>query len=341
MRGVVSSLRGTVVGLAVLCSTAVVATIDTGGAQAGSSSSDVASSLQHELDVLAAKARPGTFGIMVIDLKTGHHWGVNQDDALPMMSVFKAPVAATVLDMVDRNKLSLSETITIGRADLRKGASDIARSFKGQRMTFTVGQLLSAAVSHSDNTAIDALIKRIGGPGVVTRFLRAHRIDGMRVDLDEGGIERVFSGLGKREQPRPNETAKQREARLWRGYQAFLADPRNRSTPKAAAVFLRKLWNGELLPDASTRRLLDLMYGQVKPVRLRAGLPPGAKLADKCGTSVSMRGMTAAFNDIGIVTLPNGHPVIISAFLTGSTAERKERTGLFADLMRQVAAHLR
>lgn len=341
MRGV-PSFRRMVVGLAVLCGIAVVVTVDAGGAtQADSTSPNVTSSVQQELDALAAKARPATFGVTVIDLKTGHHWGVNQDDALPMMSVFKAPVAATVLDMVDRNDLSLSETVTIGRDDLRKGASDIARSFKGKRMTFTVGQLLNAAVSHSDNTAIDALIKRIGGPDVVTRFLRTHRVEGMRVDLDEGGIERVFSGLDAGERPRRNETVKQREMRLWRGYQAFLADPRNRSTPKAAAAFLRKLWNGDLLSGASTRRLLDLMYAQTKPVRLRAGLPHGAKLADKCGTSVSLRGMTAAFNDIGIVTLPNGHAVIIAAFLTASRAKRKERTGLFADLTRQVAAHLR
>ena len=83
------------------------------------------------------------------------------------------------------------------------------------------------------------------------------------------------------------------------------------------------------------------MYAQTKPMRLRSGLPEGARLADKCGTSVSMRGVTAAFNDIGIMTLADGRSVIIAAFLTAGTGSREERTTLFADLARQVASRRR
>lgn len=311
------------------------------GAARPAGSSNTAPSLQDAIEELAAKARPGRLGVTVIDLTTGQRWGVDQDHAFPMMSVFKAPVAAAVLDLVDRSALSLTDTVTLDRTQLRKGTSDIARTFKGERMPFTTNQLLKAAVSHSDNTAIDALIRRIGGPDVVTRFLRTHGIDGMRIDLDEGTVEQVFSGIHAGENPPPHETAEQRDARLWRGYLAFLRDPRNRSTPKAAAVFLQKLWNGALLSNTSTHRLLRLMYAQTKPVRLRAGLPPGARLADKCGTSISMHGVTAAFNDIGIMTLPGGRAVIMSVFLTESKASRQQRTALFAELTRQVASRTR
>jgi hypothetical protein len=31
-----------------------------------------------KLEALAARARPGTLGISVIDVETGHQWGVNQ-----------------------------------------------------------------------------------------------------------------------------------------------------------------------------------------------------------------------------------------------------------------------
>ena len=330
-------LRRIVTGLAVLGGIAAIAT--EAGADASRSNPD--SAFQLALEDLVTRARPGILGISVIDLDTGNQWGVNDKDAFPMMSVFKVPVVAAVLDMVDRNELALSDTVTIGRGDLRKGASEIAKSFAGTEMTFTVDQLMAAAVSRSDNTAVDALIKRIGGPAVVDAFLKDKGIGGMRIDLDEGGIEHVFSGLGANAKPPPGETGDASDARLWRGYQAFLADPRNRSTPQAAAAFLQKLWNGDLLSDASTQRLLDLMYAQTKPMRLRSGLPDGARLADKCGTSVSMRGVTAAFNDIGIMTLADGRSVIIAAFLTAGTGSREERTTLFADLARQVASRRR
>lgn len=199
------------------------------------------SEFQSKLEKLASRARPGTFGIAVLDLKSGQSWSVNGDRAFPMMSVFKAPLGATVLAQVETHQISLEQTITITRADLRLGASKIAHELRGDRMTFTVGELLAGAVSHSDNTAADALVKLVGGPQAITSYLQAHGITGMHVDLDEGGVEHVFSGLRSATSPPASETAEERSKRLWRGYQAFLEDPRNRSTPKAAADFLRKL----------------------------------------------------------------------------------------------------
>jgi beta-lactamase class A len=82
------------------------------------------------------------------------------------------------------------------------------------------------------------------------------------------------------------------------------------------------------------------MYGQTIPNRLRAGLPDDVRLADKCGTSYSLDGETAAYNDIGILTAPDGHTVIVAAFLTASQASKAEQDVLFADLARSVAETL-
>lgn len=336
-----SLTRRTILGKAVLLlSTAGFASPVVTVAYAESGTSGSFSGFQSKLDDLASRAQPGSFGAVVLDFNTGESWGVNADHAFPMMSVFKAPLGAAVLAKVDAGEMSLQQTIAITRADLRLGASKLAEDFKGDSMTFTVEQLLGDAVSRSDNTAADMLVKLVGGPHAVTDYLRAHDITGMRVDLDEGGVEHIFSGLGSASQPPANETAGEKDERLWRGYQAYLADPRNRSTPAAATDFLRMLWNGELLSAASTKQLLDLLYAQTTPARLRAGLPEGVRLADKCGTSISLRGVTAAFNDIGILTWPDGHTVIISAFLTASQAPQAERQKLFVALARATAATL-
>lgn len=290
--------------------------------------------LQEKLNALAGRAHPGTLGISILDLRSGEEWHINASQAYPMMSVFKAPVAAAVLARIDHGDMSFEQTTSVTRAGL--GSGPIRDDFRGEQMTFTVRQLLTFAVSKSDNTAVNALIELVGGPKVVTTFLRSHGIEDMRVDMDEAGIGRLFND----HEPPANETTEEENQRRQRGYKAFLADPRNRSTPDAAVTFLHKLWRNELVSPASTQYLIDLMYGQTRPRRLRAGLPADVRLADKCGTSYTLDGVTAAYNDIGIMTWPDGHAVIVAAFLTASHASQKERDAIFADLGRETAEAL-
>jgi beta-lactamase class A len=296
--------------------------------------------LQQALKQLATRARPGILGVTVLDVDTGTSIRVNADRAYPMMSVFKAPVAATVFAQIDAGSLSLDQKVTIDSKDVEGGSAvpSIGAHFSGEQMTFTVRQLLVATVSESDNTAADALVRLVGGPKVVTEFLRAHTINDMRVDLDEAGITSIFETTEHGESISPQETEQQALARHRRGYSAYLHDPRNRTTPDAAANFLEKLWKGQLLSLDSTKRLLDLMYGQTVPARLRSGLPADVRFADKAGTSYSLDGETAAFNDIGIITRPNGRTIIVAAFLTASYADKKQREALFAEIAKDVSA---
>ena len=303
--------------------------------------------LQSALNTIAEGARPGTLGVAVLDLRSGRRWSVNADQAYPMMSMFKAPVAAAVLSRIDAGSLRMEQTVTLTRADVDPGSAvpSIGENFREDRMTFTLRQLMAAAVSQSDNTAVDALIKVVGGPGAVTTFLRAHGIADMRVDEDERGAARVFHYLEGDAEPPASETPEQQKQRLRAGYKAFMADPRNRCTPDAAAIFLRKLWQNELLSGASTQYLLGLLYAQTVPHRLRDGLPPGVRLADKTGTGPTVEGRIAAFNDVGVLTWsdgtwPEGHTVIVAAFLMDSNASEKSRNVIFADLARQTVKSL-
>jgi len=296
------------------------------------------SGLHDHIDALVQRSRPGSLGVAVLDLRSAIEWRANAAQPFPMMSVFKVPVAAAVLAQVEQGKLSMDQAVIVHRNELESGT--IRDHFQGEQMSFTVRQLLTAAVSKSDNTAVDALLTRVGGAEAVTAFLRTHGINGMRVDLGEGGFNPIFEGLPPHQPPPAGETAVQELTRLRRGYDAYLADPRNRSTPDAAVSFLRKLWNKELLSPTSTQYLIDLMYAQTTPSRLRTGLPPGVRLADKCGTSYTLEDRTAAFNDIGILVWPDGHAVIVAAFLMASTASQDERQAIFTDLAREVATTL-
>jgi len=309
-------------------------------ASPGATASTVATQhdrLQATLEQYARSAQPGLLGIAVLDMRSSAEWHVNGERPFPMMSVFKAPLAAAVLDLVDKGRLPLDRRVTITRDQLRAGESAIRTNFQGERMSFAVAELLRAAVSESDNTAADALMRAIGGPSVVTAYLHAHGIDGMHVEMDEGQVAELFRHSGGAPAPAADETAQQRRQPLQGGLNAYLDDPRNRSTPVAAVDFLRKLVSGALLSPASTQQLLTLMRDQTSPRRLRAGLPADVTFADKCGTSLTVNGVTAAFNDIGIMTWPDGRRVIVAAFLMASAASRADRDKLFADLAKAVA----
>ena len=275
--------------------------------------------MQARLDGIAQRARPGTFGIAVLDLQSGKSWQVNADRGYPMMSVFKAPLGAAVLAKVERGELSLAQKVTLTRADLRHGYSPIADNFKGDSMTMTLRDLLTATVKESDNTAADAVLRLIGGPASLTAFLRAHGIDGIRSDRGEGDIY--------------NDVAA--DLRAQRGITVYMTDPRDTSTPAGAVDFLHKLWLNQLLSKESTQYLLSLMT-HARPRRLETGLPMGVTFAHKGGTSDTFDGMTPAFNDIGIARWPDGHVVIVAGFLTGSKAPETERAALFDALGKAV-----
>jgi len=296
--------------------------------------------LQSRLADLARRAAPAQMGIAVLDVASGKRWGIDTDVPFIMMSVFKAPVAATVLSQIEAHKLSLEQQVTLLPGDLVEGSAipSVGKKLRAGRTVFTVRELLTGAVSESDSTAADALVRLVGGPQVVTAFLRRHGIAGMRVDTGEGGIGRVADHLRDGETIPAAETAAQTLARERLGYADMLADPRNRSTPAAAVDFLRKLSAAELLGPQSTQLLMDLMRRQTVPSRLRGGIPAGADFADKTGSSSTVGGSNAAWNDIAIMTLADGRRICMAVFLKDTAMPKPDRDLLFADIARAVAA---
>jgi beta-lactamase class A len=70
--------------------------------------------------------------------------------------------------------------------------------------------------------------------------------------------------------------------------------------------------------------------------RLKGLLPVGANVAHKTGTSGIENGITAATNDIGIITLPNGRHLAIAVFVADSPADEATREGVIAKIAKAV-----
>ncbi|HYE45660.1 MAG TPA: class A beta-lactamase [Caulobacter sp.] len=299
--------------------------------------------LDREVTLLAERAQPARLEVAVQNLEGGEMWARNAVQSFPMQSVFKAPLGAAVLAEVDAGRLSLDEVITIGDMDLSPQYSAIAAAWPG-RTTYTVGELLDRAVSDSDNTAADVLMRRIGGPGVLNAWLVGKGLQGLRIDryerelaMDALGLHsfrpawRTATGLDQAWTAVP-------EADRRRAWDAVMEDPRDSATASAALGFLRMLDAGQLLSPASTKLLLKLMTDTPRgAARLKAGLPPGATLAHKPGSSGARFGVTAATNDIGIVTFRDGRKYAVVVFLSGSTADQKAQDAIVADAMRIIA----
>jgi beta-lactamase class A len=75
--------------------------------------------------------------------------------------------------------------------------------------------------------------------------------------------------------------------------------------------------------------------------RLKAGLAPGWTLAHKTGTSGSWKGMTAATNDVGVLTAPEGTKIAVAVFVGDSVASDKQRAAFIAKVSALAIQHYR
>ncbi len=298
--------------------------------------------LDADIAAIAERSQPGILEVAVQNLEGGEMWAWNGSRRFPMQSVFKAPLGAAALAEVDAGRLRLDEPVTLEEKDISPPLSAIGAAWPA-RTDYSIGDLLVAAVGQSDNTAADVLMKRIGGPGAVTAWLRARRVNDIRVDRYERELQVEASGMDSfriawKDWP-AFKAARDAvpEARRREALARYLADPRDTTTATGMLNFLGKLSKGELLGPRSTARLLRIMTESTTgPNRLKAGLPAGAALAHKTGTSATDLGLTAVTNDVGLLTLKDGRRYPVAVFLAVSPQDEAAREGAIADVMRAI-----
>ena len=231
---------------------------------AAAASNSLVTSLQNELAMLVT-SKSTDVGIAAIDLKTGETVSVRGNNRYPMASTVKVAVAATYLSYVEKGERSLDDTI---------GGT-------------TASSLMRRMLVHSDNHATDLLIRNLGGPETVQKWLDWHHVEGLRIDRNIAQLLR-----DKRD----------------------LHDVRDSATPLAFAKFLKRLDSGYLIGDKSKAYLLDLMAQcMTGRNRMKSLLPDGTRVEHKTGT---LNGLT---DDVGFITLPNGHRIAVAIFARGGS----------------------
>lgn len=263
------------------------------------SNADRTNELRDRIEQISQAAR-GRVGVKATVLETGESVTLNGDRQFPMQSVYKFPIGMTVLAQVDRGKLKLGKKIRVEASDVLQGSRILDE--KSQGMEFSLAELLKYMVSESDNTASDVLLRQIGEPMIVTEYLR---------DL---GVNDIV--VANTEKELGQDTAVQY---------------RNYATPDAAVVLLRAFHEGKGLSKSSQALLRQLMTETTTgPKRIKGLLPDGTVVAHKTGTSSTVNGVTAATNDVGLVTLPNGRHMAIAVFVSDSGANNAVREEVIA-----------
>lgn len=287
---------------------------------------------------------PGKTGIAV--QRIDGEWAVSQrgGELFPQQSVSKLWVAMAALDAVDQGRLRLDQQVRIGPEDLTLFYQPLAARVRSEgSVTMSVRALIETAITQSDNTANDSLLRTIGGPTAVQSFLARKNLGAIRFGPGERLLQSGIAGLSWQQSysiGRNFETARAalpaatRQAAMDR----YLADPIDGASPDAIASALTRLARGALLSPESTEYLLGVMSRtRSGPNRLKAGLPADWKFLHKTGTGQNLNGMTAGYNNIGIATAPDGTRYAIVVLMGTTTSPIPSRMALMQAVSSAVA----
>ena len=304
-------------------------------------------SLTANIDALA-RDFGGVLGISVRSLEWGWQVDANGDRRMPQQSVSKLWVAMTVLDARDKGRLTLDDPVELRREHLTLFHQPIATLVvrDGVYRT-TVRELLLRAMQQSDNTANDRLLTLVGGPQAVRAFIADRGLGEIRFGPGERLLQAGTAGLswdqryamaGEFQRARAALPPTVRRA----AFDSYVADPVDGAAPSAIALALARLKAGELLSASSTSFLTTVMSGtRTGKARLRAAVPVGWTLAHKTGTGQDLGARTAGFNDIGILTAPDGKSYAVAVMIGDTPRPVRERQELMQAVVASVVANHR
>jgi len=285
----------------------------------------------------------GRVGIAVRSINEGWATGWKADELYPQQSVSKLWVSITAMDAVDRGKISLDDQVTLTRDDLtvfHQPIRDLVLG--GGGYTTTLGDLMVKAITTSDNTANDKLMRAVGGPEAVRTMIREKHLGAIRFYNGERALQSRIAGLiWSPSYSIGNAFFEARNALPLRVRQAafdrYVSDPYDGASPNAIANALARLKRGELLSRAMGERLLGIMsHTKTGANRLKGGLAPGWVLNHKTGTGQELGGRQAGYNDIGILTAPDGRSYSVAVMIKLTSVPLPVRMTLMNNVVRAV-----
>lgn len=186
-------------------------------------------------------------------------------------SMIKVFILACVMDKANRGELDIDETITLRSSDKVGGAGILAGYASGT--TLTLREVLELMITHSDNTATNIVIDRVG-MSAINDYIRR-----------EGYGDTVLR-------------------RKMMDYDAIAAGRENFSSVRDLGTFFNRLYNYECVGEAYDKIMLEFLVKQTDTDCLPAALPD-KQIAHKTGA------LDGLYDDGGIIYSDNGDAVLV------------------------------
>ena len=259
------------------------------------------SATQTKLDALE-KSFNGKIGVYAIDTNNNQNFAYRADARFPIQSTLKFIAVSALLKQSHTDEKLLQKQIHYTKNDLFTW-SPITKNHLASGMTLE--SLGEAAISYSDNTAANIIIKTLGGPQSINNF--THSIGNKTFH-----IEHYEENLNS--DPKKDEDT---------------------ATPKDMALSLKQLTLDNLLAQPQRNELVAWMRNNTTGYkRMRAGVPIGWVVADKTGS-----GDYGIANDIGITWPPGCKPLVLAIYTVQNTQEAKRRDDIVASITRILVEH--
>lgn len=238
----------------------------------------------------------GRLGIYAVDTANNSTLSYRGDERFALCSTFKLFAAAAILQKSVHSPALTHKTVRYTSDDIiNSGYAPITEKHLASGMT--VADLCAAAMDYSDNCAANLLLKIIGGPAALTKFVRSLGDQMFRLDHWEPELNEASPG-----------------------------DLHDTSTPRAMALSVQRLVLGTVLPQVQRQQLIDwLLANTTGASRVRAGIPADWKIGDKTGT-----GNFGVANDIAIFWPPRRAPVLVAIYTAQSQKDVAARSDILA-----------
>lgn len=243
----------------------------------------------------------GTIGVYAIDTNSGKTIAYRANTLFPIQSTFKLIGVAALLK---QNKILLNKKIHYSKKELVAWWSPVTSQYVNQGMTLQ--SLAAATISYSDDSAINFIMKDLGGPRAVTAF--AHQIGNKSFNV-------------KHYEPNLNSNP-QKAIDI--------------STPKDMALSVEKIMLGNILTPFNKKMLIQWMKDNTTGYhRMRAGVPLAWSVADKTGS-----GSYGIANDIGMVWSPACKPIVLAIYTVRNEKSAKWRDDIVAQTTKIIFSKL-
>ncbi|MFC6011097.1 class A beta-lactamase [Nocardia lasii] len=237
-----------------------------------------------------------TLGLSVVDTGSGATVNYRENERFPMASTFKGLACGALLQAHPLATGYFDQVIHYTPADI------VVNSPETEKHTdtgMTVAAICHAAITVSDNTAGNLILRLLGGPAGFTAFLRTLGDSVSRLDRWEPELNTAVPG-----------------------------DERDTTTAAALVADYRALVLGDVLGEPERTQLADwLLANTTGAERIEAGLPTDWKVGDKTGTPAYGSAL-----DVAVAWPPGRAPVVLAVLTTKSEQDAEPSNDLVAEV---------